>query len=141
MVCMIKKESDIPENIVNDLIRIRRSTNNSMIEEFLDQELGAIVNLTILNNNFNSNNNNSNNNNETTATLTKCQLARLRKRAIEFESNPQLLEALNERLENEAAKNANNNNNNNGGEDGLKVEVKTCHAGASLVEWSGTEQG
>uniref|UniRef100_A0AC34GTZ5 Major facilitator superfamily (MFS) profile domain-containing protein n=1 Tax=Panagrolaimus sp. ES5 TaxID=591445 RepID=A0AC34GTZ5_9BILA len=140
MVCMIKKESDIPENIVNDLIRIRRSTNNSMIEEFLDQELGAIVNLTILNNNFNSNNNNNsgnNNNNETTATLTKCQLARLRKRAIEFESNPQLLEALNERLENEAAAAKNSNN----GGDGLKVEVKTCHAGASLVEWSGTEQG
>uniref|UniRef100_A0A914QNE4 Major facilitator superfamily (MFS) profile domain-containing protein n=1 Tax=Panagrolaimus davidi TaxID=227884 RepID=A0A914QNE4_9BILA len=131
MVCMIKKESDIPENIVNDLIRIRRSTNNSAIEEFLDQELGAIVNLTILNNNFN-NNNNSNNNNETTAKLTKCQLARLRKRAIEFESNPQLLEAMNEAAE---AK-----NNNNGG-DGMKVEVKTCHAGASLVEWSGTEQG
>ena len=115
MVCMIKKDSDLPENIVNDLIRIRRSTNNSLIEEYLDQELGAIANLTHFNPDHNE-----------TYSLTKCELARLRKRAIEFESNPQLLEEV---IENES----------NG--DGLRIEVKTCHVGAALVEWSGTEQG
>ena len=111
MVCMIRKESDKPENIYEDLIRIKRSTNSSTVEEFLDQELEMLANST-------------NMNDTDSEALSKCELARLRKRAIELEQNPDLIDLI------ESAN-----------DESMKVEVKKCQAGADLVDWTSTQQG
>uniref|UniRef100_A0A7E4ZTN6 MFS domain-containing protein n=1 Tax=Panagrellus redivivus TaxID=6233 RepID=A0A7E4ZTN6_PANRE len=120
MVCMVKPVMESQESIVNDLIRLRREANNSAVEEFLDTELFEYI----------TNGTNSTFGNSSETGITKCELNRLRKRAIELDAHPEMLQVYEKEVEDTLmAKDSG-------------VEVVGCSANnAELLSWTSTQQG